>query len=113
MKKRATAVDMVITLDDMRADIASLVALLDTKRLHRFEGLVSGGQHLEAGRTVKHCRHTSADGFGATVRQFATDYPVLRVMCDPAARSPHCEFDRPGAASNYGPSTPRHAEALL
>ncbi len=47
MKKGATAVDMVITLDDMRADIARLVALLQTKRLHRFQGLVSGGQHLK------------------------------------------------------------------
>ena len=47
MKKGATAVDMVITLDDMRADIARLVALLETKRLHRFQGLVSGGQHLK------------------------------------------------------------------
>lgn len=49
----------------------------------------------------------SADEFGATVRQFATDYSVLRVMCDLAARSPYCEFDRAGVASNYGPSTPR------
>jgi len=47
MKKGATAVDMVITLDDMRADIARLVALLESKRLHRFQGLVSGGQHLK------------------------------------------------------------------
>ena len=47
MKKGATAVDMVITLDDMRADIARLVALLESKRLHRFQGLVSGGQHLQ------------------------------------------------------------------
>jgi hypothetical protein len=46
LKKGATAVDMVITLDDMRADIARLVALLETKRLHRFQGLVSGGRHL-------------------------------------------------------------------
>ncbi len=46
LKKAATAVDMVITLDDMRADIARLVALLDNKRLHRVQGLVSGGQHL-------------------------------------------------------------------
>ena len=43
LKTSATAVDMVITLDDMRADIARLVALLETRRLHRFEGLVSGG----------------------------------------------------------------------
>lgn len=49
----------------------------------------------------------SADGFEATVRQFASDYPVLRVMCDLAARSPYCEFDRAGVASTYGPSTPR------
>ena len=47
LKKGATAVDMVITLDDMRADIARLVALLETKRLHQFQGLVSGGQHLK------------------------------------------------------------------
>lgn len=47
MKTGATAVDMVITLDDMRADIARLVALLETKRLHRFQGLVSGGEHLK------------------------------------------------------------------
>ena len=47
MQKGATAVDMVITLDDMRADIARLVALLETRRLHRFQGLVSGGQHLK------------------------------------------------------------------
>jgi len=47
MKKGGMAVDMAITLDDMRADIARLVALLETKRLHRFQSLVSGGQHLK------------------------------------------------------------------
>jgi hypothetical protein len=47
MKTDATAVDMLITLDDMREDIARLVALLETKRLLRFQGLVSGGQHLK------------------------------------------------------------------
>lgn len=52
MKKGATAVDMVITLDDMRADIARLVALLESKRLQRFQGLVSGGQHLKQAETV-------------------------------------------------------------
>jgi hypothetical protein len=49
----------------------------------------------------------SADDFEATVRQFASDVPVLRVMCDMAARSQYCEFDRAGVASTYGPSAPR------
>ena len=42
----------------------------------------------------------------AKVREFASDYPALLVMCDLAARSAYCEFDRAGVASNYGPSTP-------
>ena len=49
----------------------------------------------------------SANEFETTVRKFASHYPVIRVMCDPAAESPYCEFDRAGVASNYGPATPR------
>jgi hypothetical protein len=46
-RKNAATIEMVVTLDDMRADIARLVALLESKRLHRFQALVSGGQHLK------------------------------------------------------------------
>ncbi len=49
----------------------------------------------------------NANELEAKVRQFASDYPVLLVMCDLAALSAHREFDRAGVASNYGPSTPR------
>ena len=35
-----------LTQDDMRNDLNRLVALLEVNRLHRFLGLVSGGQHL-------------------------------------------------------------------
>jgi hypothetical protein len=47
MKKGATPVEMSVTLNDLRADIGRLVALLETTRLHRFQGLVAGGQHLQ------------------------------------------------------------------
>ena len=45
-KKDAKPLDMLVTIEEMRADLRRLVELLDTKRLHRFQGLVSGGQHL-------------------------------------------------------------------
>jgi hypothetical protein len=45
-KKDAKPVDMLVTMNEMRADLGRLVVLLETKRLHRFQGLVSGGQHL-------------------------------------------------------------------
>jgi len=50
----------------------------------------------------------TANDFEATVRQFASD----RAMCDLAARSPYCKFDRVGVASNYGLLRP-NAEALV
>jgi hypothetical protein len=34
------------TMDDMRADLDSLIELLRVPRLHRIQGLVSGGRHL-------------------------------------------------------------------
>jgi hypothetical protein len=35
------------TMDDMRADLDRLIELLRVARLHRIQGLVSGGQHLQ------------------------------------------------------------------
>jgi hypothetical protein len=46
MKKGAVPVEMTVTLNDLRVDIGRLVGLLETRRLHRFQGLVAGGQHL-------------------------------------------------------------------
>jgi hypothetical protein len=34
------------TMDDMRADLERLIELLNVPRLHRIQGLVSGGHHL-------------------------------------------------------------------
>jgi hypothetical protein len=41
------------------------------------------------------------------LKGFASDYPVLRVMCKLAAASPYFEFDRSGVASSYGNGAPR------
>jgi hypothetical protein len=35
------------TMDDMRADLDRLIELLRVPRLHRIQGLVSGGRHLQ------------------------------------------------------------------
>ncbi len=35
-------------MDDMRADLDRLIELLRVVRLHRIQGLVSGGQHLQS-----------------------------------------------------------------
>jgi hypothetical protein len=46
-KKNASASIMVEkSMDDMRADLDRLIELLRVPRLHRIQGLVSGGQHL-------------------------------------------------------------------
>jgi hypothetical protein len=34
------------TMEEMQGDLDRLIALLETRRLHRIQGLVSGGQHL-------------------------------------------------------------------
>jgi predicted transcriptional regulator len=47
----------------------------------------------------------STNDLEATVRRFASDHAVLRVMCDLMAK--HREFDRVLVASQYGASTPR------
>lgn len=36
------------TVDDMRADLDRVIELLRMSRLHRIQGLVSGGQHLQS-----------------------------------------------------------------
>jgi hypothetical protein len=47
LKRKGGLVEVVeLTQDDMRNDLNRLVALLEVNRLHRFLGLVSGGQHL-------------------------------------------------------------------
>lgn len=46
-QRKGGVVEVVeLTQDDMRNDLNRLVALLEVNRLHRFLGLVSGGQHL-------------------------------------------------------------------
>ena len=53
-----------------------------------------------------------ATDFEATDRQSASDYPVLRGMCEMATQTPYCEFDRavlPAITAHPGPN----AEALL
>lgn len=45
-RKGGVAEFVELTQDDMRNDLNRLIALLEVKRLHRFLGLVSGGQHL-------------------------------------------------------------------
>jgi len=47
LQRKGGVVEFVeLTQDDMRNDLNRLVALLEVNRLHRFLGLVSGGQHL-------------------------------------------------------------------
>jgi hypothetical protein len=47
-RKDGGSVEIVkLTHDDMQADLSRIVALLEVKRLHRFLGLVSSGQHLQ------------------------------------------------------------------
>jgi hypothetical protein len=45
-RKGGVVETLELTQDDMRNDLKRLVALLEVNRLHRFLGLVSGGQHL-------------------------------------------------------------------
>jgi hypothetical protein len=47
LQRKGGVVEVVeLTQDDMRNDLNRLIALLEVNRLHRFLGLVSGGQHL-------------------------------------------------------------------
>jgi hypothetical protein len=47
LQRKGGVVEFVeLTQDDMRNDLNRLIALLEVNRLHRFLGLVSGGQHL-------------------------------------------------------------------
>lgn len=46
--KDGTTKIVELTMDDMGADLQRLVALLDTRRLLRLQGLVSGRRHLKS-----------------------------------------------------------------
>ena len=47
LQRKGGVVESVeLTQDEMRDDLKRLVAVLEVNRLHRFLGLVSGGQHL-------------------------------------------------------------------
>lgn len=49
LKRKGGVVEFVeLTQEDMRSDLGRLIALLEVSRLHRFLGLVSGGQHLDS-----------------------------------------------------------------
>jgi hypothetical protein len=48
LQRKGGVVEVVeLTQADMRQDLNRLIALLEVRRLHRFLGLVSGGQHLD------------------------------------------------------------------
>jgi hypothetical protein len=49
LQRKGGVVEFVtLTQNDMRSDLNRLVVLLEVSRLHRFLGLVSGGQHLRS-----------------------------------------------------------------
>ena len=49
LRRKGGVVEVVeLTQADMRDDLNRLIALLEVNRLHRFLGLVSGGQHLDS-----------------------------------------------------------------
>jgi hypothetical protein len=46
--KDGTTKIVKLTMDDMKADLTRLVALLESRRLMRFQGLASGRRHLKS-----------------------------------------------------------------